>query len=242
MVADVGDVPINVFNIEANIDIIHKHVAKVVATGCKPLILGGDHFITYPVLRAMKEKHGPVGLVQIDAHPDKSDTVFGEKLTNSTPFRRAVEEGLLDCERVVQIGLRGAGNTPRDYEYGRQQGFKIVPASYCWHKSMKPLMSQVRDLMGDAPVYITFDIDGVDPGYAPGTGTHEIGGLTSIQALEIIRGCKGMNVIGGDVVEVSPSFDVHGATSILAANLLFEMLCVLPGVMYKDTPASDLQF
>ncbi|KAL9958961.1 hypothetical protein ACROYT_G036039 [Oculina patagonica] len=242
MVADVGDVAINVFNLGANIGIIQQHVANIVKTGCKPLIMGGDHTITYPILRALKEKYGPVGLLQLDAHPDTSETTFGEKISNATPFRRAVEEGLLDCKRVVQIGLRGTGNSPIDYEFGRSHGFKIVPAKYCWYKSMEPLMGQVRELMGDAPVYITFDIDAVDPGYAPGTGTHEVGGLTVIQVLEIIRGCRGMNIIGGDLVEVSPWFDVHGGTSILAANLLYEMMCVLPGVIYKDAPTSDFQF
>lgn len=242
MVADVGDVSTNVLNLEANIEIIQKHVAGIVNTGCKPLIVGGDHTISYPILKAIKEKYGPVGMLHLDAHPDTSETTFGEQISNATPFRRAVEEGLLDCKRVVQIGLRGTGNSPVDYEFGRSHGFKIVPARYCWYKSMEPLMAQVRELMGDAPVYISFDIDVIDPGYAPGTGTHEIGGLTVIQVLEIIRGSKGMNIIGGDLVEVNPSVDLHGATSILAANFLYEMMCVLPGVIYKDAPSSDFQF
>ena len=156
--------------------------------------------------------------------------MFGEKIAHGTPFRRAVEEGLLDDKRCVQIGLRGTGYAADDFDWPRQQGFRVVQAEECWYKSLTPLMEEVRAQIGDGPVYLTFDIDGLDPAFAPGTGTPEIGGLTTIQALEIIRGCRGLNLVGCDLVEVSPPYDTSGNTALTAANLLFEMLCVLPGV------------
>uniref|UniRef100_A0A8C9EJC1 Agmatinase n=1 Tax=Pavo cristatus TaxID=9049 RepID=A0A8C9EJC1_PAVCR len=193
-------------------------------------VAGGDHTITYPILQAVAEKHGPVGLVHVDAHTDTSDMALGEKIYHGTPFRRCVDEGLLDCSRVVQIGIRGSSYAPDPYKYCWDQGFRVVPAEECWMKSLVPLMGEVRQQMGDGPVYISFDIDGLDPAYAPGTGTPEIAGLTPMQALEIIRGCKGLNIVGCDLVEVAPIYDVSGNTALLGANLLFEMLCVLPGV------------
>ncbi|NXL41404.1 SPEB protein, partial [Podilymbus podiceps] len=191
---------------------------------------GGDHTITYPILQAVAEKHGPVGLVHVDAHTDTGDRALGEKIYHGTPFRRCVEEGLLACSRVVQIGIRGSSYDPDPYTYCRDQGFRVVPAEECWRKSLAPLMGEVRKQMGDKPLYISFDIDGLDPAYAPGTGTPEIAGLTPAQALEIIRGCKGLNIVGCDLVEVAPMYDVSGNTALLGANLLFEMLCALPGV------------
>lgn len=173
--------------------------------------------------------------------------MFGEEIAHGTPFRRAVEEGLLDCDRVVQIGLRGtgaklqlllvdrlncecAGYAADDFDWGRRQGFRVVQAEECWHKSLNPLMAEVREQLRWGPVYISFDIDGLDPAFAPGTGTAEVGGLTSMQALELVRGCAGLDIVGCDMVEVSPPYDTSGATAILAANLMYEMLCVLPGV------------
>ena len=197
-----------------------------------PLTLGGDHTITLPILRALTKKHGPVGLIHVDAHTDTNDEMFGEKIAHGTTFRRAVEEGLLDLKRVVQIGQRAQGYAAGDFQWGVDQGFRLVQAEQCWHTSLAPLMAEVRQQMGDGPVYLSFDIDSLDPIWAPGTGTPEVGGLSSIQALEIVRGCRGLNLIGADLVEVSPPYDVSGNTSQLAANLLYEMLCVLPGVKY----------
>ncbi|MFJ2483199.1 agmatinase [Pseudomonas sp. NPDC087598] len=189
--------------------------------------------ITLPILRAIHKKHGKVGLVHIDAHADVNDHMFGEKIAHGTTFRRAVEEGLLDCDRVVQIGLRAQGYTADDFNWSRDQGFRVVQAEECWHKSLAPLMAEVREKVGGGPVYLSFDIDGIDPAWAPGTGTPEIGGLTTIQAIEIVRGCQGLDLIGCDLVEVSPAYDTTGNTSLLAANLLYEMLCVLPGVVHR---------
>ncbi len=234
VVADVGDVAINTFNLGASIDIIEAAFDEILGHGCRPLALGGDHTITLPILRAMKKKHGALGLVHIDAHADVNDEMFGERVTHGTPFRRAVEEGLIEGARVVQIGLRATGYAADDFDWPRAQGFRVVEAGDCWNRSLEPLMAEVREQLGDGPTYISFDIDGLDPAFAPGTGTPEIGGLTSAQGLEIIRGCRGLDVVGGDLVEVSPPYDTSGNTSLVAANLLYEMLCVLPGVPYRD--------
>jgi guanidinobutyrase len=232
-VADVGDVPINTFSLLKSIEIIERHYKELLATGAIPLSMGGDHTIVLPILRALRARHGPIGLVHVDAHADVNDEMFGEKVAHGTPFRRAVEEGLLDCKRVAQIGLRGTGYSADEFDWSRRQGFRVVQAEECWYKSLAPLMSEVAASLGSGPVYISFDIDGLDPAYAPGTGTVEIGGLTVPQGLEIIRGCRGLQVVGGDVVEVSPPYDTTGNTALLAANLLFEMLCVLPGVQIR---------
>lgn len=234
-VADIGDVPINTFNLLKSVDIIEKfYTEKILAYGAIPLTLGGDHTIALPILRAMKKKYGKVGLVHVDAHADINDEMFGEKIAHGTPFRRAMEEGLLDGNRVVQIGLRGTGYSADEFDWSTNQGFRVVPAEECWHKSLTPLMAEVREKVGGGPVYLSFDIDSLDPAYAPGTGTAEIGGLTSPQAIEIIRGMRGLDVVGCDLVEVSPPYDPFGNTAVLAANLLFEMLCILPNVRYDD--------
>ena len=232
-IADIGDVAINTFNLQKSIPIIEAAYDEILSHGCKPLTLGGDHTITLPILRAMRRKHGPLGLVHIDAHADVNDTMFGEKIAHGTPFRRCVEEGLLDGKRVVQIGLRATGYAADDFDWPRRQGFRVVEAEECWYRSLAPLMAEVREQVGGGPVYFSFDIDGLDPSYAPGTGTPEIGGLTTPQALEIIRGCRGLDIVGGDLVEVAPPYDPSGNTALTAANLLFEILCVFPGVEYR---------
>jgi guanidinobutyrase len=232
-VADIGDVPINPYDLKASVGIIERFYDPVLAAGCRPLTLGGDHTLTLPILRAMKRRYGKVGLIHVDAHADVNDTMFGETIAHGTTFRRAVEEGLLDCGRVAQIGLRGTGYAAEDFDWPRQQGFRVVPAEECWHRSLTPLMTELRTLVGQGPVYLSFDIDGLDPSCAPGTGTPEPGGLTTIQALEIIRACRGLDLVGCDLVEVSPPYDGSGNTALLAAGLLFEMLCVLPGVPYR---------
>ena len=232
-VADIGDVAINTFNLLKSIDIIEAAYTEILSHNCKPLTLGGDHTVALPILRALKKKYGPVGMVHVDAHADINDAMFGERITHGTPFRRAVEEGLLDGKRVAQIGLRATGYAAEDFDWPRQQGFRVVQAEECWYKSLAPLMVEIRKQIGPGPVYLSFDIDGLDPSSAPGTGTPEIGGLTTTQGIEIIRGCKGLDIVGCDLVEVAPPYDPSGNTALLAANLLFEMLCVLPGVQYR---------
>jgi guanidinobutyrase len=229
-VADLGDVAINPYNLLDSISRIERAYREILSHDCRPITLGGDHTIALPILRAMHAKHGKLGLIHVDAHADVNDTMFGEKIAHGTPFRRAVEEGLLDCERVVQIGLRGTGYAAEDFDWCREQGFRVVQTEECWNQSLAPLMKEVRAQMGRGPVYFTFDIDGIDPAFAPGTGTPEIAGLTVPQALEIIRGAWGVDIVGADVVEVAPPYDPFGTTALLAANLAFELLCVMPGV------------
>jgi guanidinobutyrase len=172
-------------------------------------------------------------MVQVDAHADANDHMFGEPNCHGTLFRRAAEQGLVDGPRVVQIGLRGTGYTAEDFDWCRQQDFRVVQAEECWHRSLAPLMQEVRAQLGAGPVYLSFDIDSLDPSFAPGTGTPEIGGLSTAQGLEIIRACRGLDVVGADLVEVAPQYDTSGNTALVGANLLFEMLCVLPGVEYR---------
>jgi guanidinobutyrase len=237
-VGDLGDVPINTFDLKDAVARITDFYNKVLAHDVIPLTLGGDHTLSLPVLRAIADKHGPVGLIHVDAHADINEHMFGEAIAHGTPFRRAVEEGLIDPFRTWQIGLRGTGYTAEDFDWARDQGFTVVQAEELWHQSAAPLIERARAAMGDGPVYLTFDIDSLDPGFAPGTGTPEIGGLTPIQAIEIIRGCRGLNLVGADLVEVSPPYDPQGNTALLAANLIYEMLCVLPGVSYRDGAGS----
>jgi len=232
-VADIGDVAINTFNLQKSMDIVTEAYDEILAHGCVPLTMGGDHTIVLPILRAMKKKYGALGVVHVDAHADVNDTMFGEKIAHGTPFRRAIEEGLIDGNRVAQIGLRGTGYTAEDFDWSRSLGIRVVQAEECWYKSVAPVMDEVRAKLGDGPVYLSFDIDGLDPSFAPGTGTPEIGGLTIWQALEIIRGCRGLDIVGCDLVEISPPYDPSGNTALVGANLLYEMLCVLPKVKYR---------
>jgi guanidinobutyrase len=232
-VADIGDVATNPFDLKDSMRLIEDAYDQIVANGCRPITLGGDHTIAWPILRALHKKYGKVAVVHVDAHADVNDTMFGEKIAHGTPFRRAVEDGLLQCDKVTQIGLRATGYHANDFDWCRDQGFTVVQAEECWHKSLVPLMAQVRERVGDTPVYLSFDIDGLDPAFAPGTGTPEIGGLTVQQGIEIIRGMKGLNIVGADLVEVSPPYDQAGTTALVGANLAFEMLCVLPGVNYR---------
>ena len=234
-VADIGDVPVNPFNLADSIAIIERYYEGLVATGAKPLTLGGDHTIALPILRALGKKHGKMALVHVDAHADINDTMFGEKVAHGTIFRRALEEGLVDGSKMFQIGLRSTGYSAEDFDWSRQQGARVVQAEECWYKSLEPLMSEIRATIGtDTPAYLSFDIDGLDPSVAPGTGTPEPAGLTASQGLEIIRGMYGTNLIGADLVEVSPPYDTTGNTALLAANLAFEMLCSFPGCQRRD--------
>jgi guanidinobutyrase len=226
-VADIGDVPINLFDLKKSINIISEFYRPIVNHGTIPLTLGGDHTLTWPILRAMAQKHGPVALIHVDAHADTNDEMFGEKVAHGCPFRRAWEEGLLQNDKVFQIGLRGTGYSATDFDWGRSKGWTVIQAEECWHRSMNPIMSQIRKTIGKTPLYLSFDIDSLDPGFAPGTGTIEVGGLTTLQGLEIIRGTAGLNIVGCDLVEVSPPYDPTGNTAMIAANYLYEMLCAI---------------
>ena len=230
---DTGDVATNPYNLADAVARIEAHYDGLLEHDLITVSMGGDHTMALPIMRAMRRKHGPLGLIHVDAHTDVNDHMFGEAIAHGTPFRRAVEEGLLDTHRVAQIGVRGTGYAADDFDWSREQGFRVVQAEECWTRSLVPLMDEVSEKVGGGPVYMSFDIDGLDPAFAPGTGTPEIGGLTSPQALEIIRGCRGLDLVGCELVEVAPIYDPTGATALTAANLLFEMLCVLPGVSYS---------
>ncbi|WP_349295347.1 agmatinase (plasmid) [Thioclava sp. 'Guangxiensis'] len=227
-VADIGDVPINTFDLKKSVQIIEDYYHALLSHDAIPLTLGGDHTLTWPILKAMAKKHGPVALIHVDAHSDTNEAMFGETTAHGCPFRRAWEDGCLINDRVTQIGLRATGYAADDFDWGRAQGWRVVQAEECWYQSMKPLMEEVRARVGDAPVYLSFDIDSLDPAFAPGTGTVEPGGLSTWQAYEIVRGCAGLNLVGCDLVEVSPPYDPSGNTAVIAANLLYEMLCALP--------------
>lgn len=229
-VADLGDVALNAYDLKASVQIIENYYHQLLQQNLKTISLGGDHTITLPILRAMAKKHGPLAVIHVDAHADTNDTMFGEPVTHGTIFRRAIEENLIDTSRMFQIGLRATGYSADDFDWARNQGVTVVQAEDCWYQSLQPLMEKARAIIGpEHPTYLSFDIDGLDPSVAPGTGTPEPGGLTTPQGLEIIRGCFGMNLVGCDLVEVSPPYDTTGNTALLASNLIFEMLCVLPG-------------
>ena len=229
-IADTGDVAVNPYNLLKSVDIIEDHFRRLITQASVPVALGGDHTVTLPILRALAAHHGPVALIHVDAHADMNDEMFGERITHGTIFRRAIEEGLIAAEKMYQIGLRATGYSTEDFDWGRGQGVTVISAEQCWYNSLAPTMDRIRAALGsEQPVYLSFDIDGLDPSAAPGTGTPEPGGLTSSQGLEIIRGCFGLNLIGCDLVEVAPPYDPTGNTALLASNLVFEMLCALPG-------------
>lgn len=231
--ADIGDLPINTFSLADSLKIIQTEYDAILQSPVIPVAIGGDHAITLPILRAIAKKHGPVALVHVDAHADVNDEMFGERETHGTVFRRAYEENLIDPAQTHQIGLRGTGYTAEDFTEAAGWGFTQHLAPELWHRSLSEIGNQIREAIGTRPVYVTYDIDSLDPAFAPGTGTPEIGGLTTMQAMELIRALRGLNIVGCDMVEVSPPYDTSGNTALVAANLLFELLCVLPGVTYR---------
>ncbi len=229
-IADIGDLAINTFSLAESLKIIKESYDAILAQQVIPVAMGGDHSITLPILRAIAYRHGPVALVHVDAHADVNDEMFGEKETHGTVFRRAFEEGLIVPDKTFQIGIRGSGYAASDFTEAKGWGFRQFPAWELWQQNLTVIGSQIRKDMGEHPVYITYDIDSLDPSFAPGTGTPEIAGLTTPQALQLIQALRGLNVVGCDLVEVSPPYDPSGNTALTAANLLFELLCILPGV------------
>ena len=226
-VADVGDVDAPPVSIEKAYAAIESRIASIADAGARPIVVGGDHSITLPILRALAKRHGPLALVQIDSHIDTWDEYFGGKYFHGTPFRRAIEEGLIDGRRFIQVGIRGSIYGEDDFEFHRQHGITMIDIGAVRERGIPAVIDTVRHV-ATGPVYMTFDIDGVDPAFAPGTGTPEVGGLTSYEALQLVRGLSGLPLVGGDVVEVSPLFDGPGQiTALLAANLLFEFLCAM---------------
>ena len=227
-VADIGDVRFSqVYDNAAVNDDIEAFVRRVVAAGALPLAAGGDHSITYPIFRALASVDRPIGMVHIDAHTDTWGPFRGEKFHHGSPFRLACDEGLLDPSRTIQIGIRGAQNWADGWEYSREQGMRVVFIEEFEHLGVEAVIEEARSVVGDGPTYISFDVDGLDPVYAPGTGTPEVGGITTREALTFLRGLRGLNLIGGDVVEVSPPFDPSGNTALVGATIMYEILCLL---------------
>jgi len=226
-VADIGDLSVNPIDLHDALARIEAGVAAIVAAGAIPLGAGGDHLTTLPVLRAVA-KARPVGMIHFDAHSDTNDTYFGDNpLTHGTPFRRAVEEGLLDPKRVVQIGIRGSIYSADEHDWARAQGMRVIYMEEFARRGAADVMAEARAVAGDGDTYVTFDIDCIDPSMAPGTGTPEIGGFTTREAQEMVRLLEGVRIVGADVVEVAPPFDLGGITALAGATMMFELLCVI---------------
>jgi agmatinase len=226
-VIDYGDVPVVPGYIGESYRRIERGLEPIHRSGVVPIVLGGDHSIALPELRAAAAVHGPLVLVQFDSHPDTWNSYFGEKHTHGTPFRRAVEEGLLDTSRSIQVGMRGSIYDRGDWDDAREMGFDLVPTDEVRELGIPRVIDRIRGRTGGAKVYVSFDVDFVDPAYAPGTGTPEIGGFTSREAQELVRGLAGLEIVGCDVVEVYPAYDHAQITALLAANVAHEFLSLL---------------
>lgn len=224
---DIGDFNITPGYIHPTYDAIEKGCSDILKYDAIPIVLGGDHSITLAELRAAAKKYGPVALLHFDSHSDLCDEVFGQKYNHGTPFRRALEEGLIDPSHSIQIGMRGSLYDPNEHKMAAELGMELIPAHKVREMGFEALIEEAKRRIGDTPCFLTFDIDFVDPAYAPGTGTPEVGGFTSYESLHLVRSLKDLNYIGFDVVEVSPSYDQGEITSYLAANIVFEYLSIL---------------
>lgn len=223
--ADLGDVGPNPADIQDSMERITAFYKDVVGAGILPLTAGGDHLSSLPILRAVAEK-GPVGMIHFDSHTDLYHSYFdGTMYTHGTPFRRACEEGLLEPKRVIMIGIRGTQYDAEDRDFARAEGIRIVPIEEFHARGPEDVMAEAREIAGTGDTYVSYDIDFVDPIFAPGTGTPEVGGPNSYQALQVVRGLSGVKIVGADMVEVSPPFDASGGTAFLGVSIMFEMLC-----------------
>ena len=225
--ADLGDSPVNPIDLEDALKRVEAFYTATHAHGITPLSAGGDHLVTLPIMRAIARDR-PVGMVHFDAHTDTWDRYFGDyTYTHGTPFRRAIEDGVLDPKRTVQIGIRGGLYGQNDDRWGEEQGIRVVRIEEYFDLGPEKVTALAREIAGDGPTYISFDVDGLDPVYAPGTGTPEIGGYSTRDAQTMLRGLRGLNLVGGDVVEVAPPFDPSGNTALVGATLMWEILCLL---------------
>lgn len=239
-IADVGDVPVNPIDLHLSMDAITKMFAGIHQAGAVPLAAGGDHLMTLPIMRGIADGRR-LGMVHFDAHSDTTDSYFGGlRYTHGTPFRRAVEEGLLDPKRVVQIGIRGSLYSADDMAWARDQGFRIITIEEYFDLGVDAVIAEARRVVGNGPTYISFDVDGLDPVYAPGTGTPEIGGYSTFDAMRMLRGLQGLDLIGGDVVEVAPPFDQGNMTAIVGATMMFEILCLLADAVARRRDAKNM--
>ena len=226
--ADLGDSPVNPVNLADALTSIEDFYDRIISKKIFPLSCGGDHLTTLPVLRALAKRHGPMGLIQFDAHTDTLDRYFGDNTyTHGTPFRRAIEEGIIDPNRYVQIGIRGGLYDKHDSDWQDEQGVTLFSIDQCFESGIEHVLSQARQTVGDGSTYVTFDIDCLDPVFAPGTGTPEIGGFSSYDAQKMIRLLRGLTIAGADMVEVSPPFDASGGTALIGATVMFELLCIV---------------
>jgi guanidinopropionase len=226
-VGDVGDAPVNPIDLLDSLKQIEQFFSTIHRAGAIPISAGGDHLVTLPIFRAIA-KDRPVGMVHFDAHSDTNDTYFGDNpYTHGTPFRRAVEEGLLDPHRTVQIGIRGSVYSADDLDFAKAAGIRVIHMEEFADIGVAATLEEVRRVVGTGPTYVSFDVDALDPCFAPGTGTPEIGGITTLEAQQMLRGLRGLNLVGGDVVEVSPPFDPSGNTALVGATMMFELLCVI---------------
>jgi len=226
-IADVGDVRFsNRYDLEIQVDNIEVYYRQLAAAGVLPVTAGGDHSITYPIFKAIAAD-GPIGMVHIDAHTDTWGEIWGSKFHHGAPFRLAVEEGLLDPKRTIQIGIRGGQNFMDGIEFSQSSGMRVVFIDEFAERGVKAVIEEARRVVDDGPTYISFDVDGLDPVYAPGTGTPEIGGITTLEAQQLLRGLRGLNLVGGDVVEVAPPYDASGNTALVGASLMFDILCLV---------------
>ena len=226
-IADVGDAWVqSPFNLETGLAEIQQFFEDIHQHNVVPVSAGGDHSITLPIFRAIAADR-PVGMVHFDAHCDTGDDYLGSKFHHGAPFRRAVEEGLLDPLRTIQIGIRGSLNDPDVWKFSHDTGMRVVYMEEFYDLGVKAVIEEARRIVGSGPTYVSFDVDGLDPVYAPGTGTPEVGGFSTVEAQFMIRGLRGLNLIGGDVVEVAPPFDPSGNTALVGATMMFEILCVV---------------
>ncbi|AZD03863.1 guanidinopropionase [Pseudomonas sp. NFPP07] len=226
-IGDLGDAPVNPIDLLDSLSRIEAFFRDLHEAGAVPLAVGGDHLVTLPIFRALARQR-PIGMVHFDAHSDTNDRYFGNNpYTHGTPFRRAVEEGLLDPRRTVQIGIRGSVYSADDEAFAAETGIRVIHMEEFAEIGVAATLAEVRRVVGDGPTYVSFDVDVLDPAFAPGTGTPEIGGMTTLEAQQLIRGLRGLNLIGADVVEVSPPFDVGGATALVGATMMFELMCLL---------------
>lgn len=226
-VADVGDIDAPPVSIEKCYAAVERGIQSIVETGARPIAIGGDHSISLPILRALSRRHSRLALVQFDAHIDTWDEYFGGKYFHGTPFRRAIEEGLVDPARFIQVGIRGPMYGEDDFAFHRKHGIRMIDIDQVRERGVMWTIEQIRQTI-TGPTYMTFDIDAVDPAFAPGTGTPEVGGLSSHEAQQLVRGLAGLTLVGGDIVEVAPPFDGPGQiTALLAANIMFEFLCAM---------------
>lgn len=239
-IGDCGDAQVNPLDTMESLDSIAAFFQNIRDAGATPVAAGGDHLITLPILRGLVKGAEPVSLIHFDAHSDTYDTIFNNRYNHGTPFRRAIEEGLIDPKRMVQIGLRGAISDAGNFDFAKESGIRQIFIEEFMERGPKAVMEEARAIVGMTPTYVSFDIDVLDPSFAPGTGTPEIGGISTREAQQMVRLLNGLNVIGADIVEVAPPFDLSGLTALTGATMMFELLCIVTNSVAARKQGSPL--